>query len=511
MTNPTVQRDVMAEAITGEKPPPRITIAVHNGFSIRYLLHTDILPRLRALGAEVTLLMQGNPAVLNEFVAKGYPVVSVPVLIGDELSSRGRLQRVLTFIRHYTFGGWVQTLEDHYKIALTSARLDQASTRRRANMWFLRQAILLCRRYRWLRQTLLALESSFYAPQVYQDVVKSTNPNLLVTSSLGTFDYDYFLMRGARRAGIPTAAVILSWDNTTTRGYPGATCDHVIAWTELMKYEAVEFSDVPEGSIVVGGVAHFDGYFREDPEYSRAAFLRSLGVDPAKRVVLFITKSPNGYAYNPNIGRILGDAVRDGKLPGDVQVLVRVHPIHYRYKDGKLIYEGAIQALRDLAVANPAIVVNEPTIRSTQVNSDMAASDLLVLARLLRSADVVVNIFSTINLEGAIFDKPLVNVCFECPDTMYACDKTPRFNIGIDIRATHNERLVSLGGVRMVHYPAELVAAINVYLADPSQDRQGRRRVVEEELGPNRGRSGEFIAETLYAWAAKSGGSINDV
>jgi hypothetical protein len=511
MINLVAEDDMRRESKMGIAQQPRITIAVHNGFSIRYLLHTDILPRLRALGAKVTLLMQGNPDVLDEFAGEGYPVVSIPAELGDRLCARGRLQRALTFIRHYSFGGWVQTLEDHYNIALKSARLDQASPRRRANMWFLRNAIVLCRRFRLLRKSLLALESQLYAPPVYQKVIKSTDPDLLVTSSLGTFDYDYYLMRGARRAGVPTAAVILSWDNTTTRGYPGAASDYVITWTELMKREAVEFSDVPEDSIVVGGVAHFDGYFREDPDYDRAEFLRSLGVDPAKRVVLFITKSPNGYAYNPNIGRILGDAVAAGMLPDDVQVLVRVHPIHYRYKDGKLVYEGAIQAFRELAADNPAIVVNEPTIRSTSVNSDMASSDLLVLARLLRSADVVVNIFSTINLEGAIFDKPLVNVCFECSETLYECRQTPRFDIDIDIRATHNERLAALGGVRMVHTPAELVAAINAYLADPSQDRQGRRRVVEEELGPNRGRSGEFIAETLYAWAAKSGGSINDV
>jgi hypothetical protein len=479
-------------------------IAVHNGFSLRYLLQTEIFTRLRELGAEIVVFVQGDASVLAHITGPGVVVDGVRNEIGNADATQGQIQRALRFIRHYTFGDWVQTLEDHYEIAREEARLSEGPRRLRRNMWLLRRAILIARKSRLARRAILRFESWRYRPEAYADPIRKHSPDLLVTSSLGTFDYDYYLMRSARRQGVPSAAIILSWDNTTTRGYPGADSDHVITWTDAMRDEAVRFCDVPRERITVGGIAHFDGYFRDDPDYDRADFLHRLGLDPAKRVILFVTKSPNGYAYNPNIAKMLGEAIRDGRLPADAQVLVRVHPIHYRYQDGLLVYRDAIEAFHGIARENPAVVINEPKIRTNRLSSDMAEGELQTLARLIRSSAVIVNIFSTLNLEGAIFDRPLVNVCFEDTAPMYEGRVTPRFDIEIDHRATHNQRLMKTGGVRMAHTPAEMVAAVREYLAQPSLDRDGRRRIVEQEIGPNHGHAGRFIGEVLFGWAAAS-------
>lgn len=488
---------------SGADRQPRIMIAVGNGFSIRYLLQTEILKRLRAFEAEIVIVAQGRGEVLARFAGKGVVVDSVPNEIGNSFASSGRIQRALQFIRHYTFGDWVQTLEDHYGIARDEARLEDAPVRTRINMLLLRAVIRIARKSRTVRRAILRLESALYCPEAYATPITRYRPDLLVTSSLGTFDYDYYLMRAARRLGVPSAAVILSWDNTTTRGYPGADADYVITWTEAMREEAIKYCDVPDKWITVGGVAHFDDYFRPDPDFDRAAFMIRLGLDPAKRTIFFATKSPNGYAYNPNIAQMLGEAVADGRLPDDVQVLVRVHPLHYRYRDGKMIYQGAIEAFRRISQKFPAIIINEPEIQSARVSSDMADSEIRLLSRLIRSSDVIVNVFSTLNLEGAIFDRPLVNVCFEDDEQLYDCEMTPRFDIDIDLRATHNQRLLGTGGVRMVHSPAEMIEAVGEYLEDPARERAGRQRIVAQEIGPNHGHAGEYIADTLYKWARK--------
>ena len=44
--------------------------------------------------------------------------------------------------------------------------------------------------------------------------------------------------------------------------------------------------------------------------------------------------------------------------------------------------------------------------------------------------------------------------------------------------------------------------SVAAYLADPARDREGRRRIVETEAGPNRGRAGEAVAGRLLALAA---------
>jgi len=479
---------------------PRIMIAVGNGFSIRYLLQTDIFGKLRARGAQIVILAQGDGSALARFAGENVVIDSVSNAIGDTLARTGRIQRALRFIRHYTFGDWVQTLEDHYDIARQKAQ--QAPMRTQMNMALFRAAIRLARKSRFVRRLILRTESALYCPEAYMEPVRRHRPDLLVTSSLGTFDYDYYVMRAAQRLGVQSAAVVLSWDNTTTRGYPGADADHVITWTDAMRREAVTYCDVPGERITVGGIAHFDEYFRPDSNFDRAAFLRGLGLDPAKRTVFFATKSPNGYAYNPNIAKMLGEAVADGRLPSDVQILVRIHPLHYRYNDGQLVYAGAIDAYHRIAREFPAVIINVPEIRSARVSSDMADSEILLLSRLIRSSDVIVNIFSTLNLEGAIFDRPLVNVCFEDTTRLYEGELTPRFDIGIDLRSTHNQRLLKTGGVRMVYSSAEMIDAVKSYLEEPSRERDERKRIVAQEIGPHHGNAGAFIADTLYGWAA---------
>jgi hypothetical protein len=308
-------------------------------------------------------------------------------------------------------------------------------------------------------------------------------------------------MRAARKLGIEVAAVMLSWDNPTTRGYPGATADHIITWTDVMAKELVEHSDISADRITVCGIAHFDVYSRPDLAYNRDAFLRGLGLDPSKRVVLFVTKSPNGYAFNPNIAQILGDAIRERRLPADVQVLIRVHPIHYRFKAGQHVYADVLDMYQTIARQNSAVTVNEPVIMSDLLNSDMAENEMLFLARLVRSTDVVVNIFSTLNIEATLLDRPLVNVCFEGDKPLYKGRFGGRFDIGIDLRATHNQRILSSGGVKLVYSGDEMVAAVRAYLDDPSADREARQGIAEHEGGPNKGRAGIAVADKLIELA----------
>ena len=43
----------------------------------------------------------------------------------------------------------------------------------------------------------------------------------------------------------------------------------------------------------------------------------------------------------------------------------------------------------------------------------------------------------------------------------------------------------------------ELIDLINMYLANPEIDREGRRKIVEQECGPNHGDAGEKIAHRI--------------
>lgn len=490
--------------VTAAEPQrrPKIVLAVHHGFSIRYLLQTDILPTLRASGAELVILsLSDSEHLRKKFSFADVTFEQIPASVGERVQRQGRLQRMLRFVRAYSHAMPVRTTEHTFNIALKDAALRQPSLRTRLNLRLLRGLVWLARRVRWLREGIVSLESRLYRAAEYEEFMRRHRPDLVVTSSPGWFDFDQYILRAARKLGVRTLAVILSWDNTTTRGYPAARVDRSIAWSDVMKWELTALNDVAADSVSVEGVAHFDRYFRPDLDFDRATFLLRLGLDPAKRTILVATKSPNCYAHNPNIAQILAEAIEAGDLPSDCQVLIRVHPLHYRFQKGQFIYEDVLQVYRKLAARHPCIKLNEPDIVSKSVNYDMAGEEITFLSRLLRSTDVLVNIFSTMNIEAAVFDVPMVNVNFDNLPALYPYVRDHRFDIRIDFESDHNQRIVRSGGTKVADTPDALISYVQAYLDDPSLDREGRRRIVDREIGPNRGHAGVTVGKEILAFA----------
>jgi hypothetical protein len=124
----------------------------------------------------------------------------------------------------------------------------------------------------------------------------------------------------------------------------------------------------------------------------------------------------------------------------------------------------------------------------------------------MRAADVLVNMFSTMNIEGALLDKPLVNVCYELTKAPPAWARhRERYDIRSDAAEHHNMRIIDSGGTRIAYSPQELIEHVAAYLADPSLDAEGRRRIAEREGGPFQGTAGRAIADYIIH-SARAGG-----
>ncbi len=120
---------------------------------------------------------------------------------------------------------------------------------------------------------------------------------------------------------------------------------------------------------------------------------------------------------------------------------------------------------------------------------DITSENQRHLANTLRHSDVVVNVASTLAIEAAIFDTPVVNVSFdgEAPsDWVRSARRYYRF--------THYVNITRHGAVRVAESPAQLVEQVGRYLDDPSLDREGRRRVVLEQCQFLDGRAAERVA-----------------
>ncbi len=478
---------------TGRRPT--VLLATDQGFSSRYLLRTDIYRTLKESGAHLVILSPHarEPYFIQEFSGENVSLEHYDVDAGLAYFKSSRLHRHLRLLRDMTAKQTADlaTFEARRKreVARGEWRIRVIDGLRRAPVWLLRRS-------RLLRRSLVAFESMLYTPRLYEPLFRTHRPDLLVVTSVGNLrGPDVLLMRQARRFGCRVASVVLSWDNSSSRGIGGAAPDFVVAWTPTMKQELVEYQDLTGGQIFVGGVAHWDRYYRGESR-TREELFRHFGLDPRKRLVLFATAAPTGFAeLNADVVHILGKAVAENALVGDCQVLVRLHP-NYFSRTREAIAREALPQIEEAAAAYPHMRLTRPRLNTRAVSFDLAAEDAADLQDLLRHCDVLVTTFSTVMLEACIFDKPVVNVAFARYSHRMGQPYTAVANYA------HLKRIVATGGTRTATTPAELLECINGYLTRPEMDREGRTRIRERECGPYPGTAGRRIGEHLLQLAA---------
>jgi CDP-glycerol glycerophosphotransferase (TagB/SpsB family) len=123
---------------------------------------------------------------------------------------------------------------------------------------------------------------------------------------------------------------------------------------------------------------------------------------------------------------------------------------------------------------------------------DVTADAQQHLADTLRHSDVIINVASTIAIEAAIFDTPVVNIAFDGETPSEFARSARRY-----YRFTHYENITRHQAVRVADTPDALVAEINRYLVDPSLDAAGRRQVLLEQCQFVDGRSAERVAQAV--------------
>jgi hypothetical protein len=129
-----------------------------------------------------------------------------------------------------------------------------------------------------------------------------------------------------------------------------------------------------------------------------------------------------------------------------------------------------------------------------------SADDVQILANITFHANLNINFASTMTLDFAIRNKPVINAMFEVTDPPLFGNSMREFLRGFG----HYDPVVDLGAARFAHTPEELAEHMNAYLRDPTLDGEGRRRFVELEVGVPIGRSSDRVVEVLRAIARGS-------
>jgi CDP-glycerol glycerophosphotransferase (TagB/SpsB family) len=174
------------------------------------------------------------------------------------------------------------------------------------------------------------------------------------------------------------------------------------------------------------------------------------------------------------------------------QLLVRLHP---QAVSGP--WKVLAEPYRQLA--SERVKIEFPPVRDSNLLWDLPTDDIEHLVRLMRDADVVINTASTLSIDAAVLDRPVVSVAYD-PSGGLPYDRSIRRYYD----CTHMAHVVRAGAVQLGTSPAELREKVMSYLAHPEQDREGRRRIVEQQLGRVDGRAAQRVAEQVVSMAKDS-------
>jgi hypothetical protein len=290
----------------------------------------------------------------------------------------------------------------------------------------------------------------------------------------------------AKSLGIPAAAFVFSWDHLTTKGRIAAPFDHYLVWSRHMRSELIRYyPQIPRENIHIVGTPQFDPYADPAVLWTREEFCRRAGVDPARKLVCYSGGDLATCPEDPKHLEALMEDIRAGKIQGNPEVLLRPVPV-----DNGERYAEVCRRYPEVRRLQPRWVHAEPGNWTRVMPS---AEDVAFLANLTHHVDVNVNLGSTMTLDFGMHDRPVVNVAFDCANP-------PVFGMPVwdyYYNYEHLRPIVELGASRIARTREQLADHVNAYLENPALDRDGRRRLVEMQVGVAPGESSRRIVDVL--------------
>jgi len=468
----------------------RIFISADHGLAIIYFLQSDIIPVLLDAGFEIVLLTDD----------------ALQQKIGERFGQTGlsfdglRLNKAKSYFQREN--NTVQWWLDFLRRAGASNRInleavngfvnlveDEAGSRRKRLFPVMRAVLWTLRRSRLARR-MVTNSQNHYAPELYSDLFDQYSPDLVITSTPG-WRWDRYLLRESAKRGVPTASVIVGWDNTSSYSLPGASVDWITCWSAIQRDELVKGSDWHPSRVNIGGIPSYDGYFRKQWLLPRVEYFQIHDLDPDRKLISYASSF---ITFSPDIQNIqaLATLVANDSLSEPCQLLIRLHPNHFMDEPRFVQAREQVQGLaRDL----PNVHVVEPVPLGGHMGH-YSGEDMPEKSSMMAHSDVFTTVYSTMVVEACTHDTPVVSICIDSPTGWPGRYTLPLSKIGD--WPTHM-RFRQSGAGRVALNIHELMMALNEYLSHPGMDQDARQQFIQRECTFTDGSAGRRTAEFIIS------------
>jgi hypothetical protein len=454
--------------------PLRIIVTILDGLHYRYLVDTGILEEI--LTHNVEMLVLTTPELKNKLTAAGL-----------KNNLKFKVQELETV--HLTFAQRLHLflVNNSNKKLSGTLNVKNELKRKTKKISYFASKIVSVFASSFLSSPILKLSGVAFHSAYYEAILKTFQPDLIVFSTPGQKPDDLPLLYECLKKKIKNISPVYSWDNLTAKGPFIFNVNRLIVWNDIMKNEAIEFHGYKSEDVITAGVPVFDRYtviINEDSG-EKETFLNSLGVNSSIPTITIATIPVIyfGKCHFTLAERIL-TFMDSGKLP-QCNILLRPHPL-----DGTDYTP--LNNRKNIFVDYYGSAPDRNSLTKWVPREDNIAH----LARTMKYSNVVINIASTITIDAACFDTPVINIAYD----MKEHEEEYMGSIARYYQYTHYSHVVRVNAADLVKSDEELLKSLNAYLRDPSIKRKERLELVKQQTGKLDGLAYKRVADAILTY-----------
>lgn len=323
--------------------------------------------------------------------------------------------------------------------------------------------------------------SCLYRSKTYKNILEEYKIDAVFVPSFDVRE-DMILMNVAKNLDIPVICFVHSWDNLPSRGSLLVEPDILLVWNNIMMQQAQSLHNIPKEKIRVVGIPQYDTYRYKTPLSSRKEFMQNKNIEKYEKVITYTCSAERVFSDEDVFLSHLIKLTQQ-KAFGNAVLIIRLHPTE-RIEQ----YMKQFQGLK-------AVIIDVPDslFAATYTHtSHISQSGIENFVNIMKHSDVVINLASTVTIDAAVFDTPVVNIAYNINLPSNAWNSAEKW-----YDSTHYGNIVKTGGVRIAHSEEELIRYVQDYLQDPSRDKEGRQRLVKEQCYKIDGKASDRIISVI--------------
>ena len=207
------------------------------------------------------------------------------------------------------------------------------------------------------------------------------------------------------------------------------------------------------------------------------------------KIIYYPTGSPSWFCDNVNNINLLLNIIKNHLNDKNIKLVVRPHPAYFRRDN----FINEIKQMKELQKLNSNIFyLNIPEFTESSKSNEFTLNDQNTHKFFVKKSNLILTSFSTMILEASIFNKPVINIGF---DRIRKLKNYKTHSICSNL--IHLKKVLSYGFSPVVKKKSDLIYYINNYLDNPKLDNEKRKKLFNDYIDINFGKSIGKIASEI--------------